>query len=393
MCAALRPATLSTTANHEDGVPPSPKIIGMVLFCTTSPEISVRSGSTKVNSSPLVWASPNQISRAVTPPRSMLASSGNVTSGARNTAPASNSLFCGDMLLNMSIISCPCFSISSCCFLLRIRKVPGVKPGSPAACSGWKCVVLRKSVWLLGASLAATRAAVAPFFVPRPVSTTSVARLPTTIAILGKPMMAQTWSDICVVFSPTRGICCANAPTPVRAASATSLVYDFIVLRCTTPGFGLGQVWERKGRGVDALRFARFSKDQFERELNLPWLACFGGDLSGWKVRAAPPEVQSIVRKTVLVDIENIEKLRSELKAHSLTKLDVLQQREVKILESGASHGISAQVAECSGRLQRIATRVEPLIDFPDDLLASGNIVGTRHQGNSRAAGRLVVAV
>jgi hypothetical protein len=55
------------------------------------------------------------------------------------------------------------------------------------------------------------------------------------------------------VSSSTKGIC-ANAPTLVRAASATSLVYDFIVLRCTTPGFGQGQVWERKGCGVDALR-------------------------------------------------------------------------------------------------------------------------------------------
>ena len=78
--------------------------------------------------------------------------------------------------------------------------VPGGKPGSPAACSGWKCVVVRKSLVLLGASFAATRATVAPFFGPRPVSTTRVARLPTTMAMLGKPMIAQTWSEILVVF-------------------------------------------------------------------------------------------------------------------------------------------------------------------------------------------------
>jgi len=78
------------------------------------------------------------------------------------------------------------FSISCCCTASRIRIVLGGKPGSPAACSGWKCVVVRKSFALLGASLAATRAAVAPFFGPNPVSTTSVAWLPTTMAMLGE---------------------------------------------------------------------------------------------------------------------------------------------------------------------------------------------------------------
>jgi len=48
-CAALRAATLSSTASQLAGVPPSPKMFGMVLFCTTSPEINVRSGSTKVS--------------------------------------------------------------------------------------------------------------------------------------------------------------------------------------------------------------------------------------------------------------------------------------------------------------------------------------------------------
>ena len=68
MCGVER-RTLSSTASQLAGVPPSPKMFGMVLFCTTSPEISVRSGSTKVSSSPLVWAPPNQSRRAVTPPK------------------------------------------------------------------------------------------------------------------------------------------------------------------------------------------------------------------------------------------------------------------------------------------------------------------------------------
>src|SRR5579863_207509 len=108
--------------------------------------------------------------------------------------------------------------------------VPGGKPGSPAACSGWKCVVVRKSFWLPGAVLAATRAAVAPFLGPIPVSTTSVARFPTTMAMLGKPMIAQTWSEIFVVFSPTGGCgICAMAPPAVRTASVRSIERDFIV--------------------------------------------------------------------------------------------------------------------------------------------------------------------
>jgi hypothetical protein len=89
-------------------------------------------------------------------------------------------------------------------------------------------------------------------------------------------------------------------------------------------GIRPGTSLERKGCGGAAIRFARFSKDQFERELNLPRLPGFGCDLTGWEVRSATPEVQSIVRKTVVVDIENIEKLRSELKIHRLTKPGVL---------------------------------------------------------------------
>src|SRR5882672_8660487 len=108
--------------------------------------------------------------------------------------------------------------------------LPGGKPGSPAACSGWKCVVVRKSLVLFGASFAATRAAVAPFLGPKPVSTTSVAWLPTTMAMLGKPMIAQTWSEIFVVFSLTLGwLICASALVAANAASVRSVESDFIV--------------------------------------------------------------------------------------------------------------------------------------------------------------------
>ena len=83
---------------------------------------------------------------------------------------------------------------------------------------------------VLGASFAATRAAVAPFFGPKPVSTTSVAWLPTTMAMLGKPMIAQTWSEILVVFSLTIGwFICANALVAASEASAISFESDFMV--------------------------------------------------------------------------------------------------------------------------------------------------------------------
>src|ERR1039457_2956313 len=199
---------------------------GLVLHHVARNQL--RSGSTKVSSSPLVWA-PNQSRRAVTPPRSIVASWSKITSGGRKTTPASSSLFCGERWLNISIISWPCFSISCCCTALRISMVPGGKPGSPAACSGWKCVVVRKSFGLLGASFAATRAAVVPFFGPRPVSTTSVAWLPTTMARLGKPMIAQTWSEIFVGFSSTIGwLICAKALVAAFAASVSSAESDFI---------------------------------------------------------------------------------------------------------------------------------------------------------------------
>jgi len=61
---------------------------------------------------------------------------------------------------------------------------------------------------------------------PMPVSTTSVARLPTTMAMLGKPMSAQTWSEIFVVFSPTIGwLICAKALPAV-----SSIKTDFMEL-------------------------------------------------------------------------------------------------------------------------------------------------------------------
>jgi transposase len=79
-----------------------------------SPETSVRSGSIKVSSSPLVCAPPNDRSRAVTPPRSRRASLSKVMSGGRSVAFASRVFCCGDRLANMSTISLPCNSISRC---------------------------------------------------------------------------------------------------------------------------------------------------------------------------------------------------------------------------------------------------------------------------------------
>src|SRR5690349_12764922 len=58
---------------------------------------------------------------------------------------------------------------------------------------------------LPGASLAATRATVAPLAGPRPASTTKVARFPAMIATLGKPMIAQTLSETLTAFSPGTG--------------------------------------------------------------------------------------------------------------------------------------------------------------------------------------------
>ncbi len=47
---------------------------------------------------------------------------------------------------------------------------------------------------LFGASRAATRATVAPFLGPSPVSTTSVARVPTMMATLGNPVISSDMS-------------------------------------------------------------------------------------------------------------------------------------------------------------------------------------------------------
>jgi hypothetical protein len=56
-----------------------------------------------------------------------------------------------------------------------------------------------------------------------------VARLPTTMAMLGKPMIAQTWSEIFVGFSSTIGwLICANALVAASAARARSAESDFI---------------------------------------------------------------------------------------------------------------------------------------------------------------------
>ena len=54
--------------------------------------------------------------------------------------------------------------------------------------TAWSVVFLL----VIGASFFATRAAVDPLRGPRPVSTTSVAFSPTTMPMLGQPMIAQT---------------------------------------------------------------------------------------------------------------------------------------------------------------------------------------------------------
>jgi len=41
----------------------------------------------------------------------------------------------------------------------------------------------------------ATSATIWPFLIPIPVSTTSVALVPTTMPIVGKPLIAQAWAE------------------------------------------------------------------------------------------------------------------------------------------------------------------------------------------------------
>src|SRR5665213_2238727 len=62
-----------------------------------------------------------------------------------------------------------------------------------------------------------------PLRAPMPVSTTSVARVPTTMAILGNPIMAQTWSETRVAeFSGriTDWAICATAAVDVPTSAA-----------------------------------------------------------------------------------------------------------------------------------------------------------------------------
>jgi hypothetical protein len=94
---------------------------------------------------------------------------------------------------------------------------------------------------VVGREFCGPRAAVAPFLGPKPVSTTSVAWPPTTIAMLGKPMIANTWSEILVVFSLTIGwLICANAPVAASAASIRSVASDLIVSLLPYAEVGLG---------------------------------------------------------------------------------------------------------------------------------------------------------
>ena len=70
---------------------------------------------------------------------------------------------------------------------------------------GYTATALGYGIHTQGETLEELRAMVAPFFGPMPVSTTSVAWLPTMIAMLGKPMIAQTRSETFVVVSPSTG--------------------------------------------------------------------------------------------------------------------------------------------------------------------------------------------
>src|ERR1700694_3125070 len=71
---------------------------------------------------------------------------------------------------------------------------------------------------------------VAPLRGPRPVSTTRTARLPTTIAMLGQPIIAQTWSETLTVSSPSTGLFWAERMAVANAARGSSFVYIAVLL-------------------------------------------------------------------------------------------------------------------------------------------------------------------
>src|SRR5712691_5104473 len=77
--------------------------------------------------------------------------------------------------------------------------------------------------------------------------------------------------------------------------------------------------------------------------------------------------------------VQDVKSLRPELNPETLRNFEILVQRVVQIPQTGADNGVPASIAECSGRLKRIAVWIKPPVyRFETRIeIASGHYIWT----------------
>src|ERR1700722_9658829 len=101
-------------------------------------------------------------------------------------------------------------------------------------------------------------------------------------------------------------------------------------------------------------------KQELQRQLNNTARLCFG-DLSKRR------RTYVVVRQPKVRVVEDVEELRAELDAFRLPNRDVLEQREVPLLQRRSGQDVTARVAELPGLCVRVQLlerfHVEPLLN------------------------------
>src|SRR5882724_10707177 len=113
------------------------------------------------------------------------------------------------------------------------------------------------------------------------------------------------------------------------------------------------------------------SKQQFQCEL----------DISSKVISRAPDHTKSGGAKNVIWHaeirvVENVEHFGPELQGHTFARLEFLERREVHTDCSGASHGVTAQIADCERRVQYECCFVEPIVDGTRTVTKASAAVG-----------------
>src|SRR5262249_44230348 len=99
-------------------------------------------------------------------------------------------------------------------------------------------------------------------------------------------------------------------------------------------------------------------KNQLQPELDLPWCGCGRGDQPGRRADCGAGEYRGVGRP-VIVAIQDVEKFRAELQRSVLGNAGVLENREIKIRETGAVEIAATGVSISTRRRKDERARIE----------------------------------